>query len=553
MLKDKYLWLALGLSIFAVAPLFYPGYFQTHSGFIPLWSVADLKENIFNFAWRPALIPFDPWRSGGLLPYYLAALLPLSPLKAVKAVSLIGILAGSSGLYLWLKSWIGAQGASVAALVYTYAPFTIAALYVRGAWSEAFFWGILPWSLLSATFLVGIQQRQKAEGRRRGKIFSSFILPPSSFVIAAGFWAALGLSHLSLSVWAYFFMLAMLLGFHRPQALMSLLAGASGLLLAALLALSKASGVISVNLTDHLVYPAQLISPFWGFGVSQTGWNDGLSLSLGLAAIGLSILTFSIWRGGPDRRPWFFVGVAVFVSLAVMPIGGWLWKLPGVNRLLTAPWQLLGFAALGLAVLSGVGFWLDDRLKQLPLYAAILIVPILAIYPHLEPQYIAAPIPEQPEAVYGDRQILLIAHQFTVDNPEAEMEADPSAELKANLHLVEPYIPLADANLLSPGDTFYLQVTWQAVTQPALNYKIFAHLVDAEGRLIVQIDTQPQQGERPTATWLPGELIEDHYAFTLPADASTPAQVWLGFYNEDTLERLPVIGDDEGRAMLDVK
>ncbi len=553
MLKDKYLWLTLGLSIFAVAPLFYPGYFQTHSGFIPLWSVANLKENIFNFAWRPVLIPFDPWRSGGLLPYYLAALLPLPALTAVKAVSLIGILAGGSGLYLWLKSWIGAQGASVAALVYIYAPFTITALYVRGAWSEAFFWGILPWALLSATFLVGIQQRQKTEGRRRKKDFSSFILLPSSFVIATGFWAALGLSHLSLSVWAYLFMLAMLLGFHRPQALMSLLAGASGLLLAALLALPKALGTTGVNLTGHLVYPAQLLSPFWGFGVSQTGWNDGLSVSLGLAAIGLSILTVSIWRGGPDWRPWFFVSVVVFVTLAVMPIGGWLWKLPGFNRLLTAPWQLLGFAVLGLAVLSGVGFWLDDRLKQLPLYAAILITPILAIYPHLEPQYITTPIPGQPEAVYGNKQILLIAHQFTVDNPEAKMEADPSAELKANLHLVEPYIPLADANPLSPGDAFYLQVTWQAVTQPALNYKIFAHLVDAEGRLIAQIDTQPQQGKRPTSTWLPGELIEDRYAFTLPADSPPPAQVWLGFYNEDTLKRLPVIGDNEGRAILDVK
>ena len=568
MLKDKYLWLTLGLSIFAVAPLFYPGYFQTHSGFIPLWSVADLKENIFNFAWRPVLIPFDPWRSGGLLPYYLAALLPLPALTAVKAVSFIGILAGSSGLYLWLKSWIGAQGASIAALVYTYAPFTITALYVRGAWSEAFFWGALPWALLAATFLVGTQQRKaairrmKAEGRRRKAKSSPFILPPSFFrfhpsafilLIAAGFWTALGLSHLSLSVWAYLFMLAMLLGFHRPQALMPLLAGAGGLLLATLLTLPKASGAINVNLTDHLVYPAQLISPFWGFGVSQSGWNDGLSLSLGLAAIGLSILTFSIWRGGPDKRPWFFVSVAVFASLAVMPIGGWLWKLSGFNRLLAYPWQLLGFAALSLAVFSGVGLWLNERLRQFPLYAALLILPILAIYPHLEPQYIAAPIPEQPEAIYGDQQILLIEHQFIVDNPAANLEADPEAELKTNLRLVEPYLSLADAAPLAPGDTFYLQVTWQAVTQPKLNYKIFAHLVDAEGTLIAQVDTQPQQGARPTATWLPGELITDRYAFTLPAGAPPPAQVWLGFYNEDTLKRLPVNGDDEGRAMLDVQ
>ena len=143
-LVDGYFLVVIGLSVFAIAPLFFPGYFQTHTGYLPLWSVNRLRENLTDLSWLPVLVPFNPWRSDGLLPYYLAALLPLKSLHAIKLVSAGGILAAGSGLYLWLKSWLGARGACVGALVYVYSPFLMAALYVRGAWGEALFWGLLP-------------------------------------------------------------------------------------------------------------------------------------------------------------------------------------------------------------------------------------------------------------------------------------------------------------------------------------------------------------------------------------------------------------------------
>lgn len=312
-LIDSYFLLTISLAIFAIAPLFYPGYFQTHSGYTPLWSINRLREGVTDLSRLPFLVPFNPWRSGGLLPYYLAAILPLSSLTALKLVSGLGILAGCSGLYLWLKSWLGSQGACVAALVYTYAPFTIATLYVRGAWSEAFFWGLLPWALLAATYLVA-----------RPAI--------SLMVIALTFWLALGLSQLGLSVWAYLFLIIMLLIFHRPQALRPLIGAGGGLILALWLTLPRLNGELQpapFNFAAHLVYPAQLLSSFWGYGLSRAGWDDGLSLSLGLAALGLSILTFIIWRGGPDRRPWFFAGIAIFATIISTPLGGPIWRTPG--------------------------------------------------------------------------------------------------------------------------------------------------------------------------------------------------------------------------------
>jgi hypothetical protein len=525
---DGYLLLTLGLSIFAIAPLLYPGYFQTHSGFVPLWSINRLRENLADLSWLPVLMPFDPWRSGGLLPYYLAAFLPTTALNALKLVSALGILAGSSGLYLWLKSWFGQQGATVAALVYTYAPFTIVTLYVRGAWSEAFFWGILPWALLAATYLVVA----------RSNIW--FI------IIAAGFWAGLGLSQFGLSLWAYLLLVVMLLIFHRSQVLQPAIAAGTGLIVAGLFIFPRLIHAIQpspINFSQHLVYPAQLLAASWGYGLSRPGWEDGLSLSLGLASLGLTILSFSIWRGGPDRRPWLFAGLALFSVLAFLPLGGWIWRIPGLNYLLTYPWQLLGFATLGLAVMAGVGFWLDERLRPLPIFGAAILFVLLPMYPNLEAQYITF-IPDDPQAIYGQNEILLLSHAFLVDNPDA------SADAKAE----DRYLPVTGETYFGPLSTLHLQVRWQAVAQPAQDYKIFAHLIDEQGQLITQVDVFPQNGARPTSTWLPGEIIEDTYTFKMASlKAPKPAQVWLGFYDEGTMARLPALGDDEGRAFLDVR
>jgi len=524
-----YLLLTLALAIFAIAPLTYPGYFQTHAGFTALWAVGNLRENLFNLRWIPPLTGFDALRSGGLLPYYLAAILPLSPLAAMKTVSAVGILAGAAGLYLWLKSWLGAKGATVAALAYIYAPFLTATLLVRGAFSEMFFWGVLPWALLAATYLV-----------------ASPTLPVMAIAII--FWIALGLSHLGLGVWAWIMLVAMQVGFHRPQSRPPIAMSAIGLAVAAIITVPRAlASAAAPNLpapAEHLVYPAQLLSPFWGFGISVPGWQDGLSLSLGFAAVALALVSIFIWKNGTDPRPWFFIGTATAAIVLILPLMYRFWQLPAVRDSLAYPWQLLGFAALALAVLAGIGFWLEPQLNRMPIFAAALLVVLIPAYPHLEPNFVTIPIPAAPEAIFGDNAILLIDHQFEVKNPVKQTD---------DLHPVEPFIPLKDVTSLQPGDTFYLTVHWQAVNPPPKSLKIFGHAVDGAGNLITQVDVLPQNGDRPTDSWLPGELIADRYAFTLPADAPVPVQVWLGFYDGDTLARLPVAGDSEGRVKLSIQ
>lgn len=77
------------------------------------------------------------------------------------------------------------------------------------------------------------------------------------------------------------------------------------------------------------------------------------------------------------------------------------------------------------------------------------------------------------------------------------------------------------------------------------NYTVFVQLLDKTGQLLAQIDQQPQQGNFPTSTWQPGDVIEDEYKLTqtaaLPPDA-TWAQLIIGLYDPEQ-KRLPLHAD----------
>jgi hypothetical protein len=92
------------------------------------------------------------------------------------------------------------------------------------------------------------------------------------------------------------------------------------------------------------------------------------------------------------------------------------------------------------------------------------------------------------------------------------------------------------------GTLFY----WRALKQPERNYARFAHLVDAEGRLVAGRDVAPLLGDRPTGAWQPGELLADFEPFGLPPlpVAPTTLQWEVGFYDPETGQRLPAFGPD---------
>jgi hypothetical protein len=90
------------------------------------------------------------------------------------------------------------------------------------------------------------------------------------------------------------------------------------------------------------------------------------------------------------------------------------------------------------------------------------------------------------------------------------------------------------------GEPMTATLVWQAGRPTGGNWKVFMHLVDAQGTVLGQGDGYPLSGLALTPTWQAGEVIVDPHRIELPRDLA-PGEYLLrvGFYNESTNERLP--------------
>ena len=102
---------------------------------------------------------------------------------------------------------------------------------------------------------------------------------------------------------------------------------------------------------------------------------------------------------------------------------------------------------------------------------------------------------------------------------------------------------LLDTSIRPPaqrGQPFEVAVEWAASDRLDTNYTVFAHFVDADGKIIAQSDAQPLAGRYPTTIWRPGEVVSDTLRIELPADAAEKtACLRLGLYDQQSLARLP--------------
>lgn len=98
-----------------------------------------------------------------------------------------------------------------------------------------------------------------------------------------------------------------------------------------------------------------------------------------------------------------------------------------------------------------------------------------------------------------------------------------------------------------PGDILRVTLFWQALSTPARRYKVFLHLVNAEGRLVAQYDEEPGDGMDLTVNWRPERgIVADRCGVWLPD--SLPAGSYLlsvGMYDLGGGPRLPLVVDGE--------
>ena len=75
-----------------------------------------------------------------------------------------------------------------------------------------------------------------------------------------------------------------------------------------------------------------------------------------------------------------------------------------------------------------------------------------------------------------------------------------------------------DSPTARAGETLPVQFIWSADARPAGRYKVFLQLLDADGRLAAQRDSEPAGGLSLTTTWQADTSMVDNHALLIPSD-----------------------------------
>jgi len=573
---DAVVWLAWLLPIFAWAPLTYPGYFEFHSGFLPAFNVADLARNLGDLSWAPTVgQPYDLLRGERVLPYLLALLpraLGASPVAAVKWVFAASILAGALGMLGWARRRLSAWPALLAAVVYAYWPLGLATIYVRGAFAEAVFLGLMPCALWAADAV-------RAAGRPAAAVALTLTL-------AAALWTQAGLALWLVIVIAVYLaagngnQVGWIRGVSRfggrrqrpadPERRLrtasrperwaaisraSAHAGRSATAGEKVIARSVVGDCASILQDEAISFVDEEIASQTALAMTRRaifrtaflGWLGGILL----AAAGLLPL---ILRRGPGDGPAWVVFADHFVYPHQLLSSGWGWgpSIAGPADTLTFS---LGLAACGLVILG----WVLGRgggSKQL------LIVLVLAFLASTFAAAIWDRLSFLSRSLTYPWQLLLLAgpwlawlagmggQRLLERLPRAAVgpTADSGPPLTASNGAVPLFAALAALTLLgvygdlappttsalipdrpvaifgqdeialvsampvgTPGPAGWvtLLVKWQALRPLSQDYTVFFHIQTADGVLWGQQDAMPKGNAAPTSRWRPGQVVDD--------------------------------------------
>jgi len=394
----KYWWLLLVflLSLWAIAPLFQPGFFPMHDD-EQIARLYELHQALSSRQFPPRWVgnlgfgygyPFYNFYPP--LVYYLGEifyLLGFSLITSTKIVMGLGFFLSGVFIYLLAKEFFGKVGGLIAAVFYVYAPYHALDLYVRGALAEFYAFVFLPavfWSTLKL-----IKEKSK-KWLIINSLFLSLLLLSHNFIAL-------------ILVPFYFAFFIFFLAFEKEKKKAILLISASFILFFGLTCYfwlpaltEKKYTLVDTILTRelasyklHFVYLRQLWHSPWGYGGSIFGLEDGISFEVGKPHLVLSFLAgiagFFLLLKRKRRGLLFSFFFLLFTFSLFMTSfhSQFIWD--GIKPLwyLQFPWRFLLFTALFSSLLSGgiINFLIRQfKIKRWFKWAIVLILLILVIF-----------------------------------------------------------------------------------------------------------------------------------------------------------------------------
>lgn len=393
----------LMLSLFGVLSLFGTSYFPMHDdtqvGRVVAMS-RSLKDGQFPVRWVADLgfgYGYPLFNFYGPLPYYIGAVLTnvgIPALIATKVMMGIGMIMAPLLAFVVLAPYIGITGASIAALLFMYAPYHAVQLYVRGAVGELYATAFLP--LLFLGLVAPLL------GKRTHRIV---------------FWGALGvaltiLSHTILGyvtiilygVWTAVYVCVSLFQKKKFKSVLFIyvLEIGIGLLLSAFfwlpavfeMAYTNVAGQIggAADFRSHFVCARQLLYSAWGFGGSIAGCTDGMSFKLGVVHIGLFLYAMFLWyvkRSSSSYKNHVFIAglvISVVGIFFMLPVSTWVWQYIPNFSYVQYPWRFLSIASFGIAVIGGMTFANSSTFMRRIFSLVVIVLVLIANRSEFRPQ-----------------------------------------------------------------------------------------------------------------------------------------------------------------------
>jgi hypothetical protein len=155
----------------------------------------------------------------------------------------------------------------------------------------------------------------------------------------------------------------------------------------------------------------------------------------------------------------------------------------------------------------------------------------IEIDPWFEANYAVAGVIPLPSEVYGSRNVVIYEHR-----PGRWLVATGDVRWQEGIRLVRTVMP----KRAQPGSSVPLTLVWENTAPTSRKWKVFLHLVDANGVLVSQADTYPYASDDWRASWEPGGISLDRHVLELPQDVPAGAyRLVAGLYDAVTGERLP--------------
>lgn len=369
-----------------VFQLIRPGYYPMHDDFqvIRIFEMDKcFKDGQFPCRWVPDMgfgYGYPEFNYYAPLPYYVMEFMHLSGLGYIASVKLFIVLitlVSAFGMYAFTKYlWKDKISALVSTALYLYLPFRAVDVYVRGALPELTTMAVIPFLFLFAAKMVQKEKRSLLWfSLSAAVLFLSHNIGTLIVTPAVGLW----ILFLIIKNKSWNRVSDIIAGFVMTVGLSAFFVIPAWLEKNYVHIETLTSGYF--NYLAHFVSLKQMLfSTHWGYGFSQLGTSDDISLAVGitqwvLALVGLLVVIVSK-KLKYIYEALFFLGIGWLSLFLMHEKSSFIWEKISILSFVQFPWRFLIIAGFCFSVISGGIALLKNKLLKWGIFAAGILATI---------------------------------------------------------------------------------------------------------------------------------------------------------------------------------